>query len=156
MTKRPRSSVTTILANLVGSSVVSAITQTPASGPLGPVTVPPISSPSMATPAPVWPLLGPTANPIKAMRLTARLFVPMAATFSMSWSRNGRDYITAFPYRNAFATAKFSVRRVLGLARDQILEDEHASVGDHPAHLGRVGDILERIALHQHDVGQFA
>src|SRR6185369_6774327 len=34
-------------ANRVGSSVVSAITQTPASGPAGPVTTPPMSSPSM-------------------------------------------------------------------------------------------------------------
>src|SRR5262249_57819666 len=37
------SSVTTILAYLVGRSDVSAITQTPASGPLGPATTPPIS-----------------------------------------------------------------------------------------------------------------
>src|SRR5678815_1933955 len=36
----------------VGSSVVSAITQTPASGPFGPVTTPPMSSPSIATDAP--------------------------------------------------------------------------------------------------------
>src|SRR5262245_66548357 len=36
-------------ANLVGNSVVSAITQTPASGPLGPRTTPPISSASIAT-----------------------------------------------------------------------------------------------------------
>jgi hypothetical protein len=35
--------VTTILANFVGKSVVSAITQTPASGPFDPLTVPPIS-----------------------------------------------------------------------------------------------------------------
>jgi hypothetical protein len=35
--------VTTILANFVGRSVVSAITQTPASGPLALVTVPPRS-----------------------------------------------------------------------------------------------------------------
>src|SRR3954462_6697206 len=51
MTKRPCSSVTTILANFVGSSLVSAITQTPASGPPGPRTTPPISSPSIATAA---------------------------------------------------------------------------------------------------------
>src|SRR6266704_2907558 len=43
MTYRPRSSVTTILANFVGRSVVSAITHTPASGPLGPLTTPPRS-----------------------------------------------------------------------------------------------------------------
>ena len=36
--------MTTILTNLVGRSVVSAITQTPASGPLGLVTTPPRSA----------------------------------------------------------------------------------------------------------------
>jgi hypothetical protein len=35
--------VTTIFAYFVGRSLVSAITQTPASGPFGPVTVPEIS-----------------------------------------------------------------------------------------------------------------
>ena len=35
--------MTTILAYLVGRSVVSAMTQTPASGPLAPVTLPPMS-----------------------------------------------------------------------------------------------------------------
>ena len=45
---RPSSSVTTILANSVGRSLVSAITQTPASGPLAPVTTPPIAL------APTW------------------------------------------------------------------------------------------------------
>src|SRR5882672_3084351 len=54
MRKRPRSSVTTSLANFVGRSVVSAITQTPASGPLGPVTTPPMS-PAAALPVP-WVL----------------------------------------------------------------------------------------------------
>src|SRR5215472_14772990 len=51
MTKRPWSSVTTILANLVGRSVVSAITQTPASGPFGPLTTPPRSLSPTVTPA---------------------------------------------------------------------------------------------------------
>src|SRR6267154_1750538 len=54
MRKRPRSSVTTSLANFVGRSVVSAIPQTPASGPLGPVTTPPMS-PAAALPVP-WVL----------------------------------------------------------------------------------------------------
>src|SRR5207302_4165131 len=40
---RPLSSVTTTLAYGVGVPVVSAITQTPASGPFGPDTVPPRS-----------------------------------------------------------------------------------------------------------------
>src|SRR6516165_1239998 len=48
MRYRPRSSVTTIFAIRVGRSVVSAITQTPASGPLGPRTTPPRSL------APTW------------------------------------------------------------------------------------------------------
>jgi hypothetical protein len=48
MTKRPCASVTTIRANFVGSSVVSAITQTPASGPLALFTTPPMSSSSIA------------------------------------------------------------------------------------------------------------
>src|SRR6267378_7012141 len=51
MRKRPRASVTTTLANFVGRSVVSAITQTPASGPLGLLTTPPMS-PAAALPAP--------------------------------------------------------------------------------------------------------
>ncbi|TMQ26806.1 MAG: hypothetical protein E6K82_03295 [Candidatus Rokuibacteriota bacterium] len=44
--------MTTILANLVARSVVSAITHTPASGPFGPVTTPPMSSLSMGTAPP--------------------------------------------------------------------------------------------------------
>src|SRR5207249_11791158 len=40
----------TILANLVGRSVVSAITHTPASGPLGPRTTPPRSASPMTIP----------------------------------------------------------------------------------------------------------
>ena len=44
MRKRPESSVTTMRTNFVGRSEVSAMTQTPASGPAGPVTAPPMSS----------------------------------------------------------------------------------------------------------------
>ncbi|PYM11876.1 MAG: hypothetical protein DMD81_25695 [Candidatus Rokuibacteriota bacterium] len=43
-------SVTTIRANFVGSSVVSAMTQTPPSGPLGPETTPPMSLPPIVIP----------------------------------------------------------------------------------------------------------
>src|SRR5687767_3209662 len=50
MRYRPWSSVTTILANFVGRSEVSAITHTPASGPLAPVTTPAMSSGSIAVP----------------------------------------------------------------------------------------------------------
>jgi hypothetical protein len=41
--------VTAILAKRVPSSVVSAITHTPASGPNRPVTTPPMSLPSIST-----------------------------------------------------------------------------------------------------------
>src|SRR4029077_19031649 len=51
MTFRPWSSVTTERDILVGRSVVSAMTHTPASGPFAPVTTPPISSSSIATAA---------------------------------------------------------------------------------------------------------
>src|ERR1044071_5375596 len=44
---RPCSSVTTILVYFVGSSVVSAITHTPASGPFRPAAMPTVSSPSV-------------------------------------------------------------------------------------------------------------
>src|SRR5579863_784956 len=49
MTKRPWSSVTTIFANLVGRSLVSAMIQTPASGPFSPVTCPPMSWAEIST-----------------------------------------------------------------------------------------------------------
>src|SRR5579871_247396 len=61
--KRPRSSVTTILMKLVGRSLVSAITHTPASGPFSPCTVPVIYP--EGAPA-CWARVGRTANvPIK-------------------------------------------------------------------------------------------
>src|SRR6478672_11691503 len=41
-------------ANFLGRSVVSAMTQTPASGPFELVTTPPISSLSMLTDVPCW------------------------------------------------------------------------------------------------------
>src|SRR6266705_4204387 len=62
MRYRPRSSVTTILANFVGRSLVSAITHTPASGPFELVTTPPMSSASIATAA---PLLCCASTPVK-------------------------------------------------------------------------------------------
>src|SRR5919108_1378358 len=75
MTYRPWSSVTTILAYLVGSSVVSATTHTPASGPLGPRTTPPMSSLSMATCVACWAAsrLGPAVSAVaKARTATLR------------------------------------------------------------------------------------
>src|SRR6266571_5172437 len=51
MRYRPRSSVTTIFAKRVGWSIVSAMTQTPASGPFELETTPPISSESTGTAA---------------------------------------------------------------------------------------------------------
>src|SRR6185312_7282783 len=75
MTKRPRSSVTTILTNLVGRSVVSAITQTPASGPLGLVTNPPSSALPTRT---VSLLLWPASNSVSitAKRATSTIDIP--------------------------------------------------------------------------------
>src|SRR5262245_34552454 len=69
MTYRPRSSVTTILANLLGRSVVSAITHTPASGPKRLVTTPPMAealiwmpdataAPAAGGAAACWALIG--------------------------------------------------------------------------------------------------
>jgi hypothetical protein len=64
--------VTTIRTNRVGRSVVSAITQTPASGPEAPVTTPAMSSLSIgiasaaegrALPAPTSERATPTARP---------------------------------------------------------------------------------------------
>src|ERR1019366_3990537 len=72
MTKRPRSSVTTILANLVGRSVVSAITQTPASGPLALVTTPPRSLlPMRIAGAALCPEFSPAAQAAKSTAMPA-------------------------------------------------------------------------------------
>src|SRR5687768_4818178 len=60
--------------NFVGRSVVSAITQTPASGPLGPVTTPPMSSASMRTAAAVfWALMLPAEAARNAPKATATM-----------------------------------------------------------------------------------
>jgi hypothetical protein len=64
--------VTTILAKRVGSSVVSAITQTPASGPVALVTTPPISSLSSWT-ALVSPLIRAAHAAITAAMITANM-----------------------------------------------------------------------------------
>src|SRR6516162_9394634 len=71
----PVSFVTTIFAYFVGRSMVSAITQTPASGPFVPVTTPPMSSSSTATA--VWALKRAGAAASKAAR-------PIAATVKHS------------------------------------------------------------------------
>src|SRR5215208_7068666 len=80
--------------NRVGVSVVSATTQTPASGPFGPLTTPPISSASMATtaaPAPrcsAWvqvvdsakmPATPSAVNAPKAHDATLVVFTPLIA-----------------------------------------------------------------------------
>ena len=69
-TYRPPSSVVTILMSRVGKSVVSATTQTPASGPFDLVTTPPMSSASIATVVvPCW-ASSPTNNPASATATT--------------------------------------------------------------------------------------
>jgi hypothetical protein len=50
--------------------VVSAITQTPASGPFAPVTTPPMSSLSMATAGACW-AASPPAEPANAAAIAA-------------------------------------------------------------------------------------
>src|ERR1700736_1946247 len=72
MTKRPSSSVTTILAYLVGRSVVSAITHTPASGPFGPRTTPPMSvAPMLTAGALCWAPTDVGAGPSASARASA-------------------------------------------------------------------------------------
>src|SRR5262245_4030010 len=60
-------------ANFVGRSVVSAMTHTPASGPLGPLTTPPMALPSIFTapPTPCWALSVPAPAQITAIAITA-------------------------------------------------------------------------------------
>src|SRR5262245_65327967 len=60
-------------ANFVGSSVVSAITHMPASGPLGPVTTPPMALLSIFTapPAPCWAPSVPAPAQITAIAIRA-------------------------------------------------------------------------------------
>src|SRR5262245_29814128 len=88
-------------ANLVGRSVVSAMTQTPASGPAGPVTTPPMSSPSICTaaPPPCW-ALGLSAEPTQTMakRATASpryapsfvFMAPLLSSDPTDFDRRGR------------------------------------------------------------------
>src|SRR5215471_17272279 len=99
MRYRPRSSVITILAKRVGRSIVSAMTQTPASGPFALETMPPMSSGSIATAAAeVCPALvgieanvqsraahAGSANAIEEMRNLANRFVKdMASIYSVN------------------------------------------------------------------------
>ena len=74
------------MVNRVGRSVVSAITQTPASGPFALVTTPPISSLSMLTDVPCWLLswLGHEAR--KAAMPTAT--IPKYTSFLVIMSRS--------------------------------------------------------------------
>src|SRR5262245_25666355 len=89
MRKRPRSSVTTVFAYLVGRSVVSAITQTPASGPPGPVTTPPRSLPPTVTPESevIVPAAHATSNAMTPRRTSPVLFAARFMTSSQnSWN----------------------------------------------------------------------
>src|SRR6185369_3582700 len=86
MRKRPLSSVTTILANLVGRSVVSAITQTPASGPFGPLTTPPRSpSPTLTPGGALW--CAPRVRPGLVLVLVSVLTITAPAGGLRSGSR---------------------------------------------------------------------
>src|SRR5262249_32631790 len=91
---RPRSSVTTILTNFVGRSLVSAITQTPASGPFALVTTPAISSGSIAIeplgvcPASVARLAANSAPPSAPMVF---IFLPLFLLFHSLLLRRWRN-----------------------------------------------------------------
>src|SRR4051812_8821718 len=96
MTNRPFSSDTTILVNLVGRLLVSAMTQTPASGPRGPLTVPPISSGlremfssalKAGEPAPVQYAANPSA-PTPASNQTQTLFLIAVPSMFLLRARN--------------------------------------------------------------------
>jgi hypothetical protein len=119
----PRSSVTMILAILVGRSVVSAIIQTPPSTPAALVTTPPRSSLPMLTvlarrstvPArciglpqiPTWASVAPrTALPDPAIRKTA----------SASWIRPK----TFFVERDIRGTSSRALNQQLRLAGDRL------------------------------------
>ena len=96
--------MTTILANFVGSSVVSAITHTPASGPFALVTTPPMSSGSIATVA-----LGccartqgneATSRLATAIELTSRIYTPIHVLLQTRLFRRGaiaRVLLTSAP-----------------------------------------------------------
>src|SRR5207253_9414316 len=119
MTYRPRSSVTTILVNLVGSSVVSAITQTPASGPLAPVTTPPISSASMRTAPPLFCCaVSPTGHGAKRR-----------ATPSTTKLNDNRFFGFIFPSLAYFA---LSASHILFPSRPSWLKSSHHE--EHEAH----------------------
>src|SRR6266404_6903144 len=77
-TYRPRSSVTAIFAKRVPSSVVSAMTQTPASGPNRLVTTPPMSSSSIAGAAGCW-ARSPGGNTMAAIAMAKNVVLLLMA-----------------------------------------------------------------------------
>src|ERR1700719_622519 len=88
------SSVTTILTNLVGRSVVSAITQTPASGPLVLVTTPPRSAlPTRTVSLLLWPARNPASVTARSAASTIAIPVFTALLLMESdllqWSSHG-------------------------------------------------------------------
>src|SRR5262252_7495679 len=85
----------------VGVLRVSAITHTPASGPFAPVTTPPMSSLSMATFPPAWPMIRwpdtarNTATLHARSTATDRFFVLMSPSLlRRTWSLKGRGSYT--------------------------------------------------------------
>ena len=110
----PRSSVTTILAILVGRSVVSAITQMPASGPFALVTTPPRSLSPMLTVSCWAPsCVGEALNTADSSRQQARIevscghHVPLLSLARMSGS---------FPEITSLSQARRYTPAWLGLA----------------------------------------
>src|SRR5215472_15557628 len=78
MTYRPRSSVTAIFAKRVPRSLVSAITQTPASGPKRLVTMPPMSSASISGAAGCW-ARSPSVNTMAAIAMAKNVVLLLMA-----------------------------------------------------------------------------
>src|SRR5687768_4701471 len=109
--------------NFVGRSVVSAITQTPASGPLGPVTTPPMSSASMRTAAAVfWALMLPAEAARNAPKATA----------------------TMPRYRTRFVRSVFPMGTLLSLTRGVYHPLMHDTTADHRQHRLDGADLLNR------------
>src|ERR1700676_4995180 len=117
------SSVTTILTNLVGRSVVSAITQTPASGPLGLLTTPPRSALPMRTGSLLsWPARTPASVVAKSTPSTITIpgYKVLLLIISDLLPPPNHDLICGHPYPSISA-ASVSVCAASGPCAPMIL-----------------------------------
>src|ERR1700674_3994341 len=117
------SSVTTILTNLVGRSVVSAITQTPASGPLGLLTIPPRPAlPTRTVSLLVWPASNPAS--VAARSTASTIIIPGCKALLLIVSdllpRSNHDHsqvpsISLFSVGGRAARIFFSLGQITGM-----------------------------------------